>query len=89
MANDLDVAPQDSRGVARAERLHCGFLRGESAGEVDRGHAAPRAVGNLAVRKNPPQETIAMPLDGVGNAADIGGVETKADDVWHDVVNGD
>src|SRR5579872_1518085 len=88
MPDDLDVAPEDAVRMAGAQRLHRGFLGGEAAGKMDRRHTAPRAVGNLTVREDPAEKSVAVPLDRVGDAVNVGGVETDADDVWHDVVNG-
>ena len=67
--------------MAGAERLHRRFFRGEPAGEMNRRHAAARAVRDLALGEDPPQKPIAVPLDRGGNAGDVGGVEPEADDV--------
>src|SRR5207245_9299970 len=56
----------------------------EAAGEVKRGHGASRAVGYLAVGKDSVQKAIAVPLDGVGDTIDVGGVESESDDVRHE-----
>ena len=83
LANHLDVSPADAVTVARAERLHCGFLGGEAPREMDgRGMSSP-AVRDLLVREHSVEEPFAMPLDDVGNATDIRGVEPEPDDLRH------
>jgi hypothetical protein len=42
---------------------------------------AARAVGDLAVSEDSLQKTVAVSIDRGGDAIDLGGVETKADDV--------
>src|SRR5579862_4143015 len=86
--DDLDVAPENARRMACAERLHRRFLRGEPAGKMNRRDPPARAVGDLAVREDASQETVPVPFNRLGNPGDVGGVEAEADDVWHDVVNG-
>ena len=66
------------------QRFHRRFLRGESTGKMDGRDAAKAAVFDFARRENTLQESIAVPLDRIGNPIDVGGVETQADDVWHD-----
>ena len=81
--HDLDITPQDAARVPGAKRLHRGFLCREASGKMNRGHAAPCAVRNFAVREHTPEEPIAVPLDGSGDAADISGVQAESDDVRH------
>jgi hypothetical protein len=85
VTNDLDVAPQDAIRVASAERLHRGFLRGKPAREMDRRKAASLAIVDFPRRKNAADKTIAIPLDGRGDAVDVGRIDPKSDDVWHSV----
>ena len=69
--------------VAGAERLHRRFLRGEPPREMHRGHAAARTIVDLAVGEHAVHEAIAVAAQRVGDAGNLGGVESKADDVRH------
>lgn len=81
VANNLNVSPQNALRVARAERLHRGFLGREAAGEVDRRILAAQAVRDLAVGEETMGKPITVAFDGVGDAADVGGIEPESDDV--------
>ena len=81
------IAPDNALRVARSERLHGGFLGGEPPREMDGGHSPPCAVRNLVFSENAVQEALAVAFDGVGDAVDVGGVEPKPDDIWHDHAN--
>ena len=81
--HDLDVSPQHAVGMARAERLHRRFFGGKPAGKMNRRHLATGAVRHLAFGEHPPQEPIAVTLDGVGDAIDICGVQAEPKNVRH------
>src|SRR5262245_33954972 len=83
-ADDFDVAPEDALRVPGAERLHRRFLGRETTGEMNGRAPAGCAVRDFGVAEDPLDEPIAVPLHGVGNAIDFGGVESQTDDVWHD-----
>lgn len=78
LADDLDVAPQHALRVAGAERFHRGFLRGEAAGEVNRGIAAAHAVCDFAFGEYAVRKTIAVAVDGGGDAGNFRGVEPES-----------
>ena len=65
-ANYFDILPEHAARVARAARLHGGFLGGETAGQVRRGVAPLRTIGNLSCGKHAVQEAIAVPFEHVG-----------------------
>src|SRR5262245_44831936 len=77
----FDVAPEDALRVAGAKRLHRGCLRREPPGKMDGRLGAAAAVRHFAIGENAVQKPFAVPLDCVGNAVDLGGVKTQADDV--------
>ena len=83
-ADHLDVAPEHALRVAGAERFHRRFFRGEPPGEMDGRHAAAHAVRDFALGEDAAEKPVAVALDRVGDAADVGGVEAETDDVWHD-----
>ena len=83
-AHDLDVAPQHALRVSGAERFHRCFLGGESAGKMNRGNAPTPAVSDLALGENAVNESIAVALDGLRNAIDVGRVDSQPDDIRHD-----
>src|SRR5262249_23131743 len=83
-ADHLAIAPQHSARMAGAERFHCRLFRGKAPGEMDGRHAPPRAVGYFPVGEDPAEEPIAVTLDGIADAADVGRIEPKSDDVCHD-----
>ena len=82
-AHDFDIAPQDAVRVSGAERLHRGFFRGEAAGKVDGGYAPLCAIGDLFAGENSTQKPIAVLLDNLGDAFDVGGVDSDSDDPGH------
>lgn len=82
-ANDLDTAPQHILRVARAQRLHRGFLRREASGKMNGRIPSPHAVRNLAVREDPLNEAIAVTLDGCGNSRNVGSVDAESNDCRH------
>jgi hypothetical protein len=84
-AHDFDITPQDSLGVAGAERLHRGFLRGKPPREMNGGHPPAHGVVDLAVGEDAAQEALAVALDRIGDTVDVGRVDPEADDVWHDL----
>ena len=77
----FDVLPEHAAGVPCAERLHGGFLRGESAGKVRNRIAPARAVGNLGVRKDPPEEAIAIPLQQRRDSRQVRCIQSDSNDV--------
>ena len=58
LPGDLDVAPADP-SCPRPQRLHHRLLGGETAGQLRR---SPAAVSGLALRVDPSQEPIAVPV---------------------------
>src|SRR5438128_1541575 len=80
MAEHFDVLPQDAARMPGAERLHRGFLRGKAAGEARDRIAVMRTISNLAVGENTVEEAVAVPLQYVAEARNIGGVEPEPDD---------
>src|SRR5438093_1736418 len=72
-AEHLHVAPQHTERMPGAERFHRGFLRGEASGKMNGRLAAAGAVGDLALSEDAAEETIAVPLDDVGDAVYVGG----------------
>ena len=79
-AEYLDVPPQDPARVARAERLHRGFLRREPPRQARDRIALARTIGNLLVGEDAPEKAFTMTREDLANARDVGGVETEADD---------
>lgn len=79
----FDVLPEDAARVAGPERFHRRFLRGEPSREMRNRIAAPGTIGDLPIGEHTPQETVAIPLDGRADAGNIGGVESKSEDI-HD-----
>ena len=80
-SHDLDVAPQHASRVAGAECLHRGFLRCKASGEMNRRVAAAHAVRHFGLGENAVRKTLAVPLDGGGDARDVRCVEPDSDDV--------
>ena len=83
MTDDLHSAPQDVLRMPGAEGLHRCFLGRKSSRKVDRGHAPAVAVRHFAIGENAPEKPVAVLFDSVHDAADIGGVDARADDVRH------
>jgi len=79
--DDLDVLPQHPSRVARAERLHRGFLGCEPAGQVRHRVPAPRTIGNLAVGEHAAHEAFAVPLEDFRDPWDICRVESDSQDI--------
>jgi YfiH family protein len=85
-AENLDAAPEDILCVTRAQGFHRRFLRGEASGKMNRGLSAPHAVGDFSLGEDPMDEPIAVTRDRRGDPRDIGGVDTKADNVGHRIM---
>jgi len=83
VADDFNVAPQHAVRVACPERLHRRFFGGEPAREMNRRNFAAGTVRHLTVREDPPKESLAVAIDRVGNAIDIGGVKTESKNGRH------
>src|SRR5688572_4936495 len=83
MADHLDVAPLDAPGMAGAERLHRRLLGREAGGQMNRGHTAASAVRHFPFGENAVQEPIAVTLDRVRDALDIGRVQPESNDGRH------
>lgn len=83
-ADDLDVLPQDAARVAGAEGLHRRFLGRKSTGQMRSGISAASTIGNLASSEHALQEAIAIALEHLGEAGNVSGVETDAENV-HDL----
>jgi len=77
----LDVLPQHPAGMPGAERLHARFLRGEAAGKMRGRITSPRTIGNLPFGEDPLQKALAVTLQHVRDAGDVGRVEAQPDDV--------
>ena len=80
-ADHLDVLPEHAARVAGAERLHRGFLRREPPRQVRHRVAAPRTIGDLSVGEDPAQEAIAVALERLPDARNVGRVEPEPEDV--------
>ena len=79
-AEHLDISPQHATRMARSERLHRGFFRGEPSGKARNRIALARTIGNLLVGEDAPEKAFTMTREDLANARDVGGVETEADD---------
>ena len=82
-ADDLDVAPQHPCVWPVPSAFIAASLAAKRPAKWMAGHAPAHAVGDFAVGEDAPQEPVAVALDGVGDAGDVGGVESEADDVRH------
>ena len=80
-ADDFDVAPPHALGIPGPERFHGRFFGGKPAGEVNRRLVAPHAICDFVVREDAVRETLAVALDGGGDAWNVGRVESQSDDV--------
>ena len=78
---DLDVTPQHTLRVAGAECLHRRLLCGKAPREVNRRVVAAHAVRDLGLRENAVRKTLAVTLDGGGNARNVRCIEPDSDDV--------
>ena len=85
--DNFHIAPDHALGIACSERFHGSLFSGKPPGEVNGGHSPPRAVRNLVFSENAVQKALAVAFDCVRDAVDIGGVEPKPDDIWHDHAN--
>ena len=80
-ADDLDILPEHALRLAGPEGFHRRFLRGKAAREV-RGRVPPLGtIGNLARCEDAVQESLAVALEHVGDARDVGGVEADTKDI--------
>src|SRR5438034_11217509 len=66
-----------------AKRFHGRLLYREAAGEMGSGAAPPLAVGNFAVGEHAMEKPVAVALDRVRDARDVGGIQPDSDDVGH------
>ena len=82
-ADHLDVLPEDAARVAGAERLHRRFLDREPAAEVRNRISPPRTIGDLSLGKDALQEAIAVALQQLRDARQVGRVQPDTNDV-HD-----
>src|SRR5260370_35737089 len=78
------IPPPDAAPDTGAERLGAGLLGGKPLG-IGRHHhffifGAPFSLGPFAIGKNAVEEPVAMPLDHLGDAADVDQVGADADD---------
>ena len=80
-SHHLDVAPQHASRVTGAECLHRRLFRGKASGEMNGRVVAAHAVRHFGLGKNAIRKTLAVPLDGGGNARDVRCVEPDSDDV--------
>ena len=83
MTDDLHSAPQDVLRMPGAEGLHRRFLGRKSSRKVNRRHAPAVAVRHFTIGEDAPEKPVAVLVDGVRDAADIGGVDARAYDVRH------
>ena len=81
--HDLDAGPVHAVRVTGAEGFHRRLFCGKSSGKVNRRHLATGAVRNFGFGKDPSHEPLPIPLDGVGDAIDICGIQTESQNVRH------
>jgi len=79
----FNVPPQHVLRVSRPERLHRRLFGGKPAGKMDRRYTAACTVGDLVAREDALHETLAVSLERLGDAIDVGRVDTQADDFSH------
>jgi hypothetical protein len=79
-AEHFDVLPEHAARMTRSERLHRGFFRGESPGEMRHGVAALRTIGDLPVREHAAQESLSVSLECAGDARNVGGIDAQSED---------
>ena len=70
-------------GVSSAQRFHRRFLGREPAREVRRRISAPRTICNFIVREDAAKEAVPVALEHVGDAGNVGGVESDSENI-HD-----
>ena len=63
--------------VAGAERLHRRFLRREARGEARNRIALPRTIGDLRVGEDAAKKPLAVALEHVTHARNVGSVEPE------------
>lgn len=80
----FDVAPQDPERMAGAKRFHRRLFCGKPAGKVNRRHPPASAIRHFAFGKYASQKPLAVPLDSIGDAIDIRGVQSEPDNVRHE-----
>jgi len=80
MTHDLDIAPEHTLRVPGAKRFHRRFLGRKPAREMDGRIVAAHAVRHFRLGEDPVGESLAITLDGVGDARNICGVESQSDD---------
>jgi len=85
-ADHFDVLPEHAARMTSPQRFHRRFLRGEPPCEMRNRIAAPGTIGNLSIGEHTPQEAVAVPLEGRADAGNIGGVESKSENV-HDLAS--
>lgn len=78
---DLDVFPEHTARMSCAQRFHGRFLRGESPGKMRNRVSPPRTIGNLSLGKDTTEKPLAIPLVQIGDARNVGGIETQADNL--------
>ena len=76
VADHLDVAPQHTLGMARAERLHRRFLGGEATGEVGHRIPATRTIGDLPFGEYALEKSLAVLIERARDAREVGHVNT-------------
>lgn len=81
--DDLDVPPDDTPRVSSSQRFHGGFLGREPACEVWGGISAPRTISDLIVREDATKEAVAVALEYLGDAWNVGGVDSDSENI-HD-----
>src|SRR6185503_13126141 len=77
----LDAAPVHPARMAGAERLHRCFLRGKPGGKRRDRVAPATAVCDLLLGEHALDEAVAVAVDGIANAGDLGCINARADDV--------
>ena len=73
--------PEHAARVTGPQRLHCRLFRRESAREVGYGISPTRTIGNLPFGKDTAQETLAIPFQGGADPGNVGGIESKSEDI--------
>jgi len=81
LPDDLDVFPQNATRMARAQRLHRGFLRREASREARYRVAVAHTISNLLLRVHASEKAVAVALKRVADPRDVRRVEAQTDDV--------